>query len=113
MQEEGGVQEVQEEEKQTEQERKSPPKQIILADPQLLLPPRHQRRPVFRPPLDLGGEALQEGEQEVVPEIVAVGVVEATKVKLQRDKEIVQLQSQSSQLEAGAVVAEAVEGRLI
>ena len=104
---------MQEEEKQTEQDRKRPPKQIILADPQLLPPPRHQRQPVPPPPLDLGAEALQEGEQEVVLEIVAVGVVSADKVQLQRDKEIVQLQSQPSQLEAGAVVAEAVEGHLI
>ena len=104
---------MQEEEKQTEQDRKRPPKQIILADPQLLPPPRHQRQPVPPPPLDLGAEALQEGDQEAVLEIVAVGVVSADKVQLQRDKEIVQLQSQPSQLEAGAVVAEAVEGHLI
>ena len=104
---------MQEEERQTEQDRKRRPKQIILADPQLLPPPRHQRQPVPPPPLDLGAEALQEGEQEVVLEIVAVGVVSADKVQLQRDKEIVQLQSQPSQLEAGAVVAEAVEGHLI
>ena len=100
---------MQEEEKQTEKEGEI----TILADPQLLPPPRHQRQPVPPPPLDLGAEALQEGDQEAVLEIVAVGVVSADKVQLQRDKEIVQLQSQPSQLEAGAVVAEAVEGRLI
>ena len=100
---------MQEEEKQTEKEGEI----TILADPQLLPPPRHQRQPVPPPPLDLGAEALQEGEQEVVLQIVAVGAMLATKVHLQRDKEIVQLQSQPSQLEAGAVVAEAVEGHLI
>lgn len=77
------------------------------------------------PPLDLGAEALQEGEEEVVLEIVEgadqvlknrqvrreAGVAAAKRVQVQRGQQIIQLQSQPSQLEAGAVVAEAVEGR--